>query len=500
MMRKTLLRLGISILSCLSLVPLTSAPVSAKEIVMVVKGTIARDSWDTLGIFQVGNSLEGKTFTLTITFDDAGAVLDPGGGSCAGSMVNGNSANPARAVLRIGKGSYTLGTKPESQWDAYKDTAPNCPGRGVGFHVMEGALPQTSNLWVMAQGPTGKELRGGASWQSPIPPSRVVGFPDLGSFNITRPGDAYHAAWGRLVLESLSISPATANSLAQAGDGEGSAAAAGGAAEPGSAGAATGKGHREQAGGNIVITVKGKVSLGHDDYGIFKLGRNLAGQDFTLVMTFSTAASHRQHMCGEKADGTSYLGTSKDVPAKAVLTIGKGAFVFGAQPDSSWGAFRGVVSECMENKVAFNFKEGTYPQTTLLWVKLQAPEGVSPLNTSIDWNSPFSSANLNKSPLLSSFGISHPGDYEHCDHGVLIPDSVTIDVGNAGEAQPSPGSSAAALDAQGDSQSSSNASVGSPPASGGSSTSQAPAQPQSLKDRFRKAVGGLLPKVTVPNP
>jgi hypothetical protein len=100
--------------------------------------------------------------------------------------------------------------------------------------------------------------------------------------------------------------------------------------------------------------------------------------------------------------------------------------------------------------------------------KAAAPSGGKPLNTTIDWNSPLSSSNLDKSPLLSSFGISHPGDYKHSDHGVLIPESMTIGVGSAAEVQPSPKNSDAALNTPSASESSSNASDGSTTASGGS--------------------------------
>jgi hypothetical protein len=92
----------------------------------------------------------------------------------------------------------------------------------------------------------------------------------------------------------------------------------------------------------LTMTFDAPPLVGHDDYGIFKIGRNLAGQDFILVFTFSDSAKRHSHMCGDQGDGTSYLGTANDVRAKAVLTIGGRSFVFGAQPDSEWGVFRGI--------------------------------------------------------------------------------------------------------------------------------------------------------------
>jgi len=197
-------------------------PAYAAEVVMTVKGTVARDSHDTLGIFQEGESLEGKPFTLTITFDDAGGTTRTSnlGINCVMTLLDGTSANPAKAVLTIGKGSYVFGTKPDSKWDAYKDTAPNCPSSGIGFHVMEGAMPQTSNLRVTLQAGVDRYLKSGASWQDPIPNTKVYGIPGLGSFNITRPGDGNHAAWGRLDTRWLSISPANATAANQSADAE----------------------------------------------------------------------------------------------------------------------------------------------------------------------------------------------------------------------------------------------------------------------------------------
>jgi hypothetical protein len=201
---------------------LAAIPAVAGEIVMTVKGTVTRDSHDTLGIFQEGESLEGKPFTLTITFDDAGGTTRSSnlGINCVMSLLDGTSANPAKAVLTIGKGSYVFGTKPESKWDAYKDTAPNCPSSGIGFHVMEGAMPQTSNLRVTLQAGVDRYLKSGASWHDPIPNTKVYGIPGLGSFNITRPGDGNHAAWGRLDTRWLSISPANATTANQSADAE----------------------------------------------------------------------------------------------------------------------------------------------------------------------------------------------------------------------------------------------------------------------------------------
>lgn len=475
------------VLLCLGM--LVAIPAVASQVVMTVKGTVSNGSWNTLGIFENGNNLDGQPFTLTITFDAPPPTVEPGN-KCPASLIKGTSANPARAVITIGKDSYTFGTKADSKWDAMREATPHCSGRGVGFHVTEGVNPQTSNVWLSLLGPNRNSPNFGSSWDIPVPTTKVVGLNS--AFSITRPGDSHHSSGGILNPETLSISSGNANSRAQGADSDGSSIVR----SPAGISVADDKLQRQA--GEVAITVKGKVSIGHDDYGIFKVGRNLAGQNFTLVYTFTKSAQHGSHLCDDKSGGASYFGTAK-TPAKAVLTIGNGSFTFGDTPDSTWGVSRGIPSECTDDEIEMNVKEGIYPQVTLLQVKLQAPPGGVPLNTTIDWNSPLSSSNLDKSPLLSSFGISHPNDYEHSVHGVLIPESVTIDAGARGgadlQAETVDGPNGSAVD---DTSNAAKQSDGKTAASDGSSTSPATAQ-QSLKDAVRKAVGRWLPKIAVPN-
>jgi len=370
-----------------ALVCLAISTVQAADVTITVKGTVALDSPDDYGIFQVGKDLKGQPFTLTITFDDSKSVVRVTNGSSVSEISQTSGSSPARVVLKIGPGSYVFGTKPESKWSAYKSTDPKsgCCG-GIGFHVMEGIYPQTSLLWLKLEPAIGgKPLYGSVEWQTPISSARLDGDPMASQFRITRPGDHLRVTRGRLMPQSMTEGPGNGADSAQINDAPAKNGEQAAIVDPsgGSSGTSTkgaGRSKETRAGDGIIITVKGKVSIGHDDYGIFKVGRDLTGQGFTLVFTFSEAANHHHHMCGDQADGTSYFGSAKDVSAKAVLTIGNGSFVFGAQPDRSWGAFRGIPSECMVDEIAMNVKEGVYPQTTLLWVKLQPPPGGKPLN------------------------------------------------------------------------------------------------------------------------
>lgn len=198
-----------------ALVCLAVSTVQAAEVTITVKGTVAPDSPDDYGIFQVGKDLKGQAFTLTITFDDSKSVVRVTNGSSVSEISQTSGSSPARVVLKIGPGSYVFGTKPESKWSAYKSTDPKsgCCG-GIGFHVMEGIYPQTSLLWLTLQPPPGNgtPLYGSVQWQTPISSPQVDGSPMLSQFTITRPGDYQRITRGRLMARSMSVGPGNGDS------------------------------------------------------------------------------------------------------------------------------------------------------------------------------------------------------------------------------------------------------------------------------------------------
>ena len=202
-----------------ALVCLAVSTVQGAEVTMTVKGTVAPDSPDDYGIFQVGKDLKGQTFTLTITFDDSKSVVRVTNGCSVSEISQTSGSSPARVVLKIGPGSYVLGTKPESKWSAYKSTDPKCGGGGaIGFHVMEGIYPQTSLLWLKLEPPVGgRPLYGSVQWQTPIS-SPLDGDPMVSQFAITRPGDYQRVTRGRLMPQSMTEGPGNGGDAAEVND------------------------------------------------------------------------------------------------------------------------------------------------------------------------------------------------------------------------------------------------------------------------------------------
>jgi hypothetical protein len=175
----------------------------AAEVVITVKGTVAPDSFDDDGIFKVGRELKGQPFTLTITFD-ASKAEERNNEGCVSSSVKGSTASgsPARAVLKIGAGSYVFGTKPESRWEAWRDAPSGCDVTGgVSFSVFEGTYPQTTIL-RMPMHPDGKKLSASVDWNLAIPTTKIG---TVEQFVISHPGDSEHQVRGRLMATSMTL-------------------------------------------------------------------------------------------------------------------------------------------------------------------------------------------------------------------------------------------------------------------------------------------------------
>ena len=76
-------------------------PISAAEVVITVKGTVAPQSTDDYGIFQVGRDLKGQEFTLTITFDDSKSAVRVTNDCPVSEISQTSGSSPARVVLKI---------------------------------------------------------------------------------------------------------------------------------------------------------------------------------------------------------------------------------------------------------------------------------------------------------------------------------------------------------------------------------------------------------------
>ena len=208
-----------SVLLCLGMLALVmcmAVPSVGQQITIRVVGTVTPDSWDTLGLFGVGSDLKGQPFTLTITFDASKAESETNAGGCLGSTVNGSTASgsPARAVLKIGTGSYVFGKKPESKWDAWREAPSGCdPTGGIGFSIFEGSYPHTILLRMPMYPVGGKKLSNSVDWNQTIPTMRIA---TVEQFLITTPDDFQHMVKGRLWATSMSMTTGGAEPTAGA--------------------------------------------------------------------------------------------------------------------------------------------------------------------------------------------------------------------------------------------------------------------------------------------
>jgi hypothetical protein len=175
----------------------------------------------------------------------------------------------------------------------------------------------------------------------------------------------------------------------------------------------------------VTVTVEGTVS-GGDQYGIFGVGKDLKGQEFTLVFTFDDANVRKIE--GDQCDAphSEGKGSNPSSPAKAVLTIGKGSFTFGNQGNSEWAVSRTLASSCSGSMVGMFIHEGVYPQTEGFDLRLFPAQAKIPLIRSLDWHSPFAATGYDNNPENGVFVISHPRDFMRLTKGYLFVKSVTV--------------------------------------------------------------------------
>jgi hypothetical protein len=172
---------------------------------------------------------------------------------------------------------------------------------------------------------------------------------------------------------------------------------------------------------NVVVTVKGTVVSGGDQYGLFKIGKDLKGQDFTFVFTFDRSLAKKGKdgsQCAYGAD-SDVAGTNPSAPATGVLTIGNGSFTFGERSDTTWGAGRLTSSICI------SIHEGQYPQSEGIDLSL-IPARDQRMSNSPDWHAPANDVQYSDEPRFGHFVIVRSRDFEHVTMGTLIVKSVTV--------------------------------------------------------------------------
>lgn len=171
-------------------------------------------------VFGGASDLSGNPFTLTITFDPSEGTNSSY--HCSDGTLNQSSnqgsdtAAAPTAVLQIGEGSYSYGTRPlrTIDWLIYREAPTPCTGyNSVGFGWSEGYTGNYSggsgfgNIYLYASSPN--FLSG--DWRSPIPNTLVD--PADFQFNITLRGVAPDGtqsliayAYGELTATNITVS------------------------------------------------------------------------------------------------------------------------------------------------------------------------------------------------------------------------------------------------------------------------------------------------------
>ena len=125
-------------------------------------------------------------------------------------------------------------------------------------------------------------------------------------------------------------------------------------------------------GSDTVITVKGTINGGRDDYGIFGMGKAMpAGTLYTLVFTFDETKG-KPMPPGCPNSGSRIVGIGQTSPGTAVLTINGKSFEFGLKPDARSRAWRSVASACSDSEISMAVEEGHYSLVTGVNIKITA--------------------------------------------------------------------------------------------------------------------------------
>ena len=185
----------------------------------------------------------------------------------------------------------------------------------------------------------------------------------------------------------------------------------------------------------VIVTITGTV-LGGDGYNIFKVGKSLDHQNFSLTFTFDDANAQKSKTDCSKISGmpgsfeTIYSsGSNPASPGIAVLTIGKASYTW-KEPGGKWDASVTLASPCTFNKIQIDVKEGNVNSAETIRgvnIRLQPPQGDPPFITALDWHSPLKVVKFDPDTGLGNYFMiydSHkPGT---STQGYLFPKGLTI--------------------------------------------------------------------------
>ena len=142
---------------------------------------------------------------------------------------------------------------------------------------------------------------------------------------------------------------------------------------------------RPASGSEVVITVKGTLNGGRDDYGIFGMGRKMpGGTPYTLVFTFDEAKG-RPMPAACPNSGSRIVGIGQSSPGIAVLTINGKSFEFGHKPGARSRAWRSIGTVCSESEIGMSVEEGRFPVISGMNIRINPNRGGRSLTQDRDW-------------------------------------------------------------------------------------------------------------------
>jgi hypothetical protein len=178
-------------------------------------------------------------------------------------------------------------------------------------------------------------------------------------------------------------------------------------------------------GKDVVVTIKGQLISGMDNFHIFDVGLNLNYQPFTLVYTFDTTKGRRitsRPACPDTGSGIE--GDGENSPGTAVLTVGDRSVTFGKQAIRHSGAWREIDSSCSQGQIVFAISESIINNG--VDVRIHGVKSDVALTPNPDWTAPLSTTDIEKWATFSGFVID-AGDYRRAAKANFIFESLKIE-------------------------------------------------------------------------
>ena len=180
------------------------------------------------------------------------------------------------------------------------------------------------------------------------------------------------------------------------------------------------------AGGpEVVITVTGTVSGAKDDFHLFGTGKGVpAGTPFKLVFTFDRTNGRPY---ADRCSGVSRIvGSGKNSPGIAEMTINGKSFVFGTRPDARSKAWRSIETSCSDSEIGIVVQEGPYPLESGVNIEIHPNQGRGSLTQDKNWSGSLSLSDFDARNGDNAFAYRRPGNYAAETMSYLSVGTVTV--------------------------------------------------------------------------